>query len=40
MALFQKGDKVSAKRELEAALRAKPQKEEEAKIRDLMAKLG
>jgi tetratricopeptide (TPR) repeat protein len=40
MALFQKGDKASAKRELEAALRAKPQKEEEAKIRDLMAKLG
>jgi tetratricopeptide (TPR) repeat protein len=40
MALYQKGDKVSAKRELEAALRAKPQKDEEAKIRDLMAKLG
>jgi tetratricopeptide (TPR) repeat protein len=40
MALFQKGDKIQAKRELEAALRSKPQKEEEAKIRDLMAKLG
>ena len=40
MALLQKGDKVSAKRELEAALRSKPQKDEEVKIRDLMAKLG
>lgn len=40
MALFQKGDKSSAKRECEAALRANPPKEEEAKIRDLMAKLG
>jgi tetratricopeptide (TPR) repeat protein len=40
MALYQKGDRESAKRECEAALKAKPGKEEEAKIRDLMAKLG
>lgn len=40
MALYQKGDKVSAKKECEAALRANPPKDEEAKIRDLMAKLG
>jgi tetratricopeptide (TPR) repeat protein len=40
MALYQKGDKVSAKKELETALRSKPQKDEEGKIRDLMAKIG
>jgi len=40
MALFQKGDRASAKKECEAALRSKPSKDEEAKIRDLMAKLG
>jgi tetratricopeptide (TPR) repeat protein len=40
MALAQKGDRASAKKECEAALKAKPPKEEEAKIRDLMAKLG
>ena len=40
MALYQKGDRESAKREVEAALKAKPGKEEEARIRDLMAKLG
>jgi tetratricopeptide (TPR) repeat protein len=40
MALYQKGDRESAKRECEAALKAKPGKEEEARIRDLMAKLG
>jgi tetratricopeptide (TPR) repeat protein len=40
MALLQKGDKSSAKKELEAALRSKPQKDEEGKIRDLMAKIG
>lgn len=40
MALFQKGDKTSAKKECEAALRSRPSKDEEAKIRDLMAKLG
>jgi Flp pilus assembly protein TadD len=40
MALLQKGDKASAKKELEAALRSKPAKEEEGKIRDLMSKIG
>jgi tetratricopeptide (TPR) repeat protein len=40
MALFQKGDRISAKKELETALRNKPSRDEEAKIRDLMAKLG
>jgi predicted Zn-dependent protease len=40
MALYQKGDKLSAKKELEAALRSKPLKDEEGKIRDLMARIG
>ncbi len=40
VALSQKGDKVGAKRELEAALRSKPGKEDEALIRGLLAKLG
>lgn len=39
MALFQKGDKVQAKRELEQALRAQPSKDEETKIRDLLTKV-
>jgi tetratricopeptide (TPR) repeat protein len=40
MALLQKGDKASAKKECEAALRANPSKDEEAKIRELLSKLG
>ena len=40
LALMQKGDKASAKKELEAALKTNPQKDEEGKIRDLMAKIG
>jgi tetratricopeptide (TPR) repeat protein len=40
MALYQKGDRPSARRELEAALRAKPSKDEEGKIRELLAKTG
>jgi len=40
MALYQKGDKTGAKKECEAALRSKPSKDEEVRIRDLMAKLG
>ncbi len=40
MALYQKGDKVQAKRELETALRNKPSKEDAAKIRDLLARIG
>jgi Flp pilus assembly protein TadD len=40
VALHQKGDKAQAKREAELALKSKPPKEEEAKIRDLLSKLG
>lgn len=40
MALAQKGDKASAKKELETALRSKPNKDEETKIRELMAKVS
>jgi tetratricopeptide (TPR) repeat protein len=40
MALYQKGDKAQAKKECELALKSKPPKEEEAKIRDLLSKLG
>lgn len=40
MALFQKGDKVSAKRACESALQQKPGKDEEARIRELMSRLG
>jgi tetratricopeptide (TPR) repeat protein len=40
MALYQKGDKEQAKKELEAALKANPAKDEVAKIRDLLAKVS
>jgi len=40
MALYQKGNKAQAKKELEAALRYKPTPEEEGKIRALLAKTG
>jgi tetratricopeptide (TPR) repeat protein len=40
MALYQKGDRVQAKKELQTALQNHPSKDEEAKIRDLMGKLG
>lgn len=40
MALFQKGDRPSAKQECEAALRVSPSKDEQAKIKELMAKIG
>ena len=40
MALYQKGDKPRARKELEAALKNGPNKEEEGKIRDLLAKTG
>ena len=40
MALYQKGDKLQAKKELQAALQKKPSKDEETKIRELMGKLG
>jgi Flp pilus assembly protein TadD len=40
MALFQKGDKAQAKKELEQALKSNPAKEEAAKIRDLLTKVS
>lgn len=40
MALLQRGDKPQAKKELQTALRSNPSKEEEGKIRDLIAKIG
>ncbi len=40
MALAQKGNKVEAKKEFETALRSKPDRGEEVKIKELMAKLG
>ena len=39
LALMQKGDKSSAKRELEIALKNKPSKDEAGKIQDLLTKL-
>jgi tetratricopeptide (TPR) repeat protein len=38
MALFQKGDKPEARRELQAALQRKPSRDEESKIKELLAK--
>ncbi len=40
MALFQQGNRAQAKQELEAALRNRPAKEEEGKIRGLLQKIG
>jgi tetratricopeptide (TPR) repeat protein len=40
MAFYQKGDKYQAKQSLQAALRNKPDKAEESKIRELLAKIG
>ncbi|HUS06229.1 MAG TPA: tetratricopeptide repeat protein [Bryobacteraceae bacterium] len=40
MALMQKGDKPNARKELETALRSKPPKAEEVKIRELITKIG
>jgi tetratricopeptide (TPR) repeat protein len=40
MALFQRGDRVTAKREGQQALQASQSKEEQAKIRDLLTKIG
>jgi tetratricopeptide (TPR) repeat protein len=39
MALFQKGDRANAQKQCQAALAAKPGKEEEGRIRELMAKI-
>lgn len=40
MAYFQKGDKIAAKKLLQAALTKSPSKDEEPKIRDLLAKVS
>jgi len=40
MALFQGGDRPEARKELQEALRNQPSKEEEAKIRELLQKIG
>ncbi len=40
MALFQKGDRPTAKQECEIALKNNPSKEEQSKIKELIAKLG
>jgi tetratricopeptide (TPR) repeat protein len=40
MALSQKGDRVNAKKECEAALANRPPRNQESQIRDLLAKLG
>ena len=40
MALYQKGDRPSAKKECETALQSNPSKEEAGRIRELMQKLG
>ena len=39
MALLQKGDKPSAKRELEAALKDNPSRDDKNKIQDLLQKI-
>jgi tetratricopeptide (TPR) repeat protein len=40
MALYQKGDRPTAKKELEAAMRNKPTEKEQGEIKQLMAKVG
>jgi tetratricopeptide (TPR) repeat protein len=40
MALFQRGDKAQARKELEAALSSGPTKDDEGKIRDLLKRIG
>ncbi len=40
MALFQKGDKPQARKELQTALQSKPSREEAAQIKELLARLG
>jgi Flp pilus assembly protein TadD len=40
MALFQRGDKPQARKELEAALTFKPTKDDEGKIRELLRRIG
>ncbi len=40
LALYQKGDRPEAKKELESALRNKPNEREQGKIKELLAKVG
>ncbi|MBK7931673.1 MAG: tetratricopeptide repeat protein [Bryobacterales bacterium] len=40
IALFQKGDKLQAKKELEAALKNNPRQDEMSKIKELMSRIG
>jgi tetratricopeptide (TPR) repeat protein len=40
MALFQRGDKAQARKELEAALTFNPSKDDEGKIRELLKRIG
>ncbi|MBM3814616.1 MAG: tetratricopeptide repeat protein [Acidimicrobiia bacterium] len=40
IALFQKGDKLAAKKELQTALRNSPSKEEDKKIQELLGRIG
>ncbi|MBL8293837.1 MAG: tetratricopeptide repeat protein, partial [Bryobacterales bacterium] len=40
LALFQKGDKLQAKKELEVALKTKRNSEEEQKIKELLGRIG
>ena len=40
MALVQKGDKLQARRELETALKNRPTKDEDSKIRELLSRIG
>jgi predicted Zn-dependent protease len=40
MALYQKGDRPMAKKELEAAMRNKPTEKEQGEIKQLLAKVG
>jgi tetratricopeptide (TPR) repeat protein len=40
MALYQKGDRLQARKELEEALRNRPTKDEDSKIRQLLQRIG
>jgi predicted Zn-dependent protease len=40
LALYQKGDRPEAKKELETAMRNKPSDREQGKIKELLAKVG
>ena len=40
LALYQKGDRAKARKELQSALRFKPNEKENGKIKELLAKVG